>query len=220
MYKPHVCQFCKRTFSNLGGKGSHVPYCPENPNKVKRVRSHKAGRPKGMPAWNKGLKGDVRLAKPNLKGKRFGASKNGHSLQTKKKLSEIAKSRGLGGYVQGSGRGKKGWFQGIFCDSSWELAYVIFSRDFGVNVSRNLEFRHYTWNGITRKYLPDFIADGKLIEIKGYKTDQWAAKLSANPDITVLYHEEMKHILEYVILTYGKDFVRLYQTTTDRSSNG
>lgn len=62
-----------------------------------------------------------------------------------------------------------------------------------------------------RFYIPDFLVDGKMIEIKGYKTEQWLAKLASNPDVKVLYKEDMLSILSYVETKYGKNFISLYE---------
>jgi hypothetical protein len=67
-----------------------------------------------------------------------------HTEETKQKLSKVAKERNLGGYVKGSGRGKKGWYKGIFCDSSWELAFVIFCLETNKKIKRNeLDINNY-----------------------------------------------------------------------------
>ena len=137
--------------------------------------------------------------------------RGGNSDATKKLLSIIAKENKLGGYIQGSGRGKKGWYKGFFCDSSWELAYVIYCLEHNVDIKRNTEKRQYVWQGAIKNYIPDFIVHGSLIEVKGFKPEQWLAKLEANPDVSVLYEKELKPILEYVTLKYGKDFISLYE---------
>jgi hypothetical protein len=107
--------------------------------------------------------------------------------------------------------GKKGWYKGFFCDSSWELAYVIYCLDKGINIQRNTEKLTYMFDGIQKTYTPDFIVSGTIIEIKGFKSPQWEAKLQYNPHVNVLYEQEMKPILEYVVLMYGKDYIRLYE---------
>lgn len=117
----------------------------------------------------------------------------------------------LGGYRIGSGRGKSGWFSGIRCDSSWELAYVIYCRDHGIKIERNRQSFEYYFEGKKRKYIPDFLVSDRLVEIKGYVTKQWKAKLAhLNHPIEVLYEKEMQPILEYVTQKYGHDFLRLY----------
>lgn len=208
------CIYCKKEFSNAGGLSTHQPYCKLNPGRIQKINSPNAHAKKGSIGWSRGLTkdSDSRISsRPNQQGKRFGASLNGHTEITKSKLSNIAKERKLGGYVQGSGRGKKGWYRGYFCDSSWELAYVVYCLDHNIDIKRNTEKRQYVWQGIIKNYIPDFLVQGVLIEIKGYKTDQWMEKLKANPDVQVLYEEDLKPMLEYVKIKYGKDFVKLYE---------
>jgi hypothetical protein len=207
------CIFCNRCIKNKGSLSAHEKTCNQNPNKIKFKRSPLAGQKKGCKAWNKGLskKDNINLSRPNQIGKKFGASLNGHSKQTKNKLSKIAKKRNFGGYVRGSGRGKKGWYKGIFCDSSWELAYVIFCMEHNISIKRNTEKRSYVWKGKKLNYIPDFIVENKLIEIKGWQTLKWKAKIKYNPDITVLYENDLKNVFSYVIDKYGKNFIILYE---------
>jgi hypothetical protein len=180
--------------------------CKNNPERVKFPHSPRAGQQKGSIPWNKGKKGFT----PWNKGKK-GLPGSPHSEDFKKKLSDLAKERNLGGYVRGSGRGKKGWYKGFFCDSSWELAYVIYCLDNSIPIQRNTEKREYEWKGETRLYTPDFLVEGSLIEIKGYKSDQWLAKITSNPDVKVLYKEDMLGIIKYVETKYGKNFISLYE---------
>ena len=149
--------------------------------------------------WNKGLKG-------TSTGRGSTPEKE---IARKEKLSIVMKK--YGGYRQGSGRGKKGWYKGFFCDSSWELAYVIYCLDNDLDIQRNTEKLTYVFEGIEKTYIPDFIVNNIVIEIKGFKSPQWEAKLLCNPYVNVLYEQEMKPILEYVVLTYGKDYIRLYE---------
>lgn len=201
------CDYCPREFKNPGGYATHAPYCKENPNRVARPRSPNAHAKKGFVPWNKGKTG---LQTSWKKGK-TGLQGHQHRDETKKRLSQVAKDRGLGGYVPGSGRGKKGWYRGVHCDSSWELAFLIYKLDHGSQVIRCTERRSYTFEGKNATYIPDFVVDGKIVEIKGYKTDRWLAKLAANPDINTLYEEDMIPILNYVVDKYGKNFVSLYE---------
>lgn len=202
-----ICNFCQRTFSNKGGLGAHSPFCKSNPDRVQRSKSPNACPKKGSIPWNKGKTG---VQTPWNKGKN-GYKGFPHTEETKQLLSEIAKQRNFGGYVKGSGRGKKGWYKGFFCDSSWELAYVIYCLENSISIIRNTEKRNYIWEGKEYNYIPDFIVEGRIIEIKGWNTPQWEAKMQYNPDIIVLYKEEMTPILEYVIDKYGKDYISLYE---------
>lgn len=119
-------------------------------------------------------------------------------------------SEHTGGYREGSGRGKQGWYKGIHCDSSWELAYLVYHLDHNLYIERCKEKRQYVWNNKQHTYYPDFITNDGIIEIKGYSTDQWKSKEEQNPDVIVLYKDDMKLYLDYVINTYGTDFIKLY----------
>ena len=105
-----------------------------------------------------------------------------------------------------SGRGKQGWYKGIYCDSSWELAFLVYYLDHNKNIKRCEERREYIFNNEKHIYIPDFVTDEGIIEIKGYKTQQWKIKLEQNPDIKVLYEDDIKLYLEYAISTYGKKY--------------
>ena len=134
-------------------------------------------------------------------------------IERRKKISSTMKLNPLaGGKRHGSGRGKKGWYRGIFCDSSWELAFVIYCMDHQIPIKRCEEKRIYIWNNTKHIYIPDFIVNNNtIIEIKGYNTKQWQIKQQQNPDIVVLYKNEMKLYLDYVIDKYGKNYINLYE---------
>lgn len=124
-----------------------------------------------------------------------------------------------GGYREGSGRGKKGWYKGYWCDSSWELAWVIYSLESGVKFIRNTKGFDYVFEGKQHKYYPDYSTDTSVyVEVKGYDQAQWQAKLKAFPEkIEVFGKKEMAPILSYVVEKYGKDFIRLYEKNQETS---
>ena len=64
---------------------------------------------------------------------------------------------------------------------------------------------------VVKNYIPDFVVEGTITEVKGYKTEQWLAKLEANPNVQVLYEKDLEPVLEYVKNKYGKDFINLYE---------
>ena len=134
--------------------------------------------------------------------------------ERRRKISETMKKNPLaGGLREGSGRGKKGWYKGIFCDSSWELVFVIYHIDHNIPIKRCEEKRPYEYKGRTHYYVPDFIVNDKIIEIKGFNTEQWQTKMLNNKDVTVLYEEDMKPYFEYVENKYGKNYIDLYEKT-------
>lgn len=108
------------------------------------------------------------------------------------------KYKNCGGYREGSGRSKSGYYKGIFCGSTYELVYVIYRLDHNLPVER---FPHILTDG-KLKYIPDFI-DGKLItEVKGYyqeKVDKKCELAKAQGyDIRVLYKKDLKKEFDWV----------------------
>lgn len=128
-----------------------------------------------------------------------------YSFRFRKKVS--------GGVRIGSSRGKKGWYKGYWCDSSWELAYVIYNLEHGIKFERNKEGFEYWYLGKKHKFYPDFILeDGTYVEIKGVMTEQNLVKVNTfNGFLNVLDKLKMKSYIEYAELKYGKDYTRLYE---------
>ena len=61
-------------------------------------------------------------------------------LERRNKISKSSKeNRKSGGIRKGSGRGKKGTYKGYWCDSSYELAWVIYNIDKNIPFTRNSE---------------------------------------------------------------------------------
>lgn len=187
LQKNQKCNFCGNLFKRVK---KHVLYCKLNPDRKEQAYSWKQGH---IP-WNKGI------STPGIP----------HTEETKRKMSRIAKKNGNGGYIRGSGRGKRGWYRGIWCDSSWELAYVIFCLEHDISIKRSKRRLSYTHKGQQCTYVPDFEVNGKVVEIKGVHTKKWDAKHKANPSVTVLFESDLKEVFEYVHTKYGSDFIRLY----------
>ena len=174
--------------SHLLGK-THKPYIEKNENPEK---------------WEKTK---LKISKA-LKGK-----SHQQTEETKRKISETCKrNKKSGGYRPGSGRGKKGWYKGIFCDSQYELGYLIYCIDHNILIKRNTVFYPYIYNGKEHKYLPDFIVDNRLIEIKGYYRDIDDIKLAAVTDksIQILYPKDLVFVSEYLKKVYNKDINHIY----------
>lgn len=83
-----------------------------------------------------------------------------------------------------------------------------------MKIERCKEVRFYDWEGLRRKYYPDFTVAGAIVEIKGYRTARWEANHLANSDVIVLYEADIQPYLAYAVNTYGKDFVKLYGSAT------
>ena len=128
----------------------------------------------------------------------------------RQKISQTMKNNPLcGGYRKGAGNGKSGWYKGIHCDSTWELAFLIYHLDNNLYIERCKEKRKYFYNGEEHIYIPDFVTDKGIIEIKGYKSKQWEAKEKYNKDIIVLYESDVKKYIEYCLSKYNVDDLSL-----------
>ena len=119
-------------------------------------------------------------------------------------------SKTRGGYRIGSGYSKHGSYKGIRCDSTWELAFLIYHLDNNLYIERCKEKRIYFWKNNNHIYYPDFITNEGIIEIKGYITEQSLEKSKQNPDIIIISKNDMKKYLDYAINKYGKDFYKLF----------
>jgi len=135
------------------------------------------------------------------------------SSEDRKYCSNKCWKQQSGGYREGSGRAKTGYYKGIYCGSTYELCWVIYSID------HNVEFTRFDSclekDGL--KYYPDFLlADGKtIIEIKGYeKQDLVDAKTklaeSFGYQVIVLRKEQLQKEFNYVAEKYSTDYKTLY----------
>ena len=117
-----------------------------------------------------------------------------------------------GGIRDGSSRGKYGWYKGYRCDSSYELAYLIFNIEHNNKIERNKDGFEYFFNDKKHLFYPDFIVNGEYVEVKNYRSELTDCKLKYFPTkIDIYYKDTMKPYLEYVIDKYGKDFINLYE---------
>lgn len=216
------CRFCRKEVKPLG-KSMHERFCHMNPEKCNKGFG---GAKKGCIPWNKGANiSDVCKQKisESLKGKATGkASSEILELERRNRISNTMKNNPKSGGIRiGSGRGKKGYYKGYWCDSTWELAWVIYNIDHGIEFVRNDQGFFYDYLGKTYKYYPDFIIGNIYYEIKGRRSfsdldEKTKAKIrSFEGQLEVLFSKEMENILEYVSTRYGKNFYNLYETHKD-----
>lgn len=115
----------------------------------------------------------------------------------------------IGGYVPFSCRGKHGYYKGIYCDSTYELAYLIYCLDHNIDIKRCEETFEYEYNEKKHKYHPDFVVNGEIIEIKNYYREINDIKLkSVNKPIKILYYDDLIDIFEYIANKYNKRFTK------------
>ena len=105
----------------------------------------------------------------------------------------------LGGYRKGAGNGKSGYYKNIWCDSTYELVYLIWNIDHNIPIQRYSGYFEYN-NG--KKYYPDFLVNGNIVEVKGYFTELVEEK-AKDLDIKILYKEDLWECFEYVKKTYN-----------------
>ena len=105
---------------------------------------------------------------------------------------------------------KHGYYNGIYCASSYELAFVVYCLEHNINIKRNSQGFIYQFNGKQHIYYPDFIVDeSTYIETKGYCADSVQAKIDYFPKnlkYKIIYKQEMKQYLAYCIKKYGRKF--------------
>lgn len=132
----------------------------------------------------------------------------------KKKYCSVAcRKKHAGGYREGSGRAKVGYYKGVYCGSTYELCWVIYNLDHGVKFTR--------FNGCLEKdgvkYYPDFLLADKttIVEIKGYEGQTSVDKKTAVAEafgynVVVLRKSLLEKEFEYVAEKYSPNFKSLY----------
>lgn len=133
-----------------------------------------------------------------------------HSIETKNKIS--TKMLNNKNWLF-SGLGKKGYFEGDYFGSSWELAYMVYCKENSIKIERNWNsFKYLNSKGEEKNYIPDFylLEEKKFIEIKGYVTEDSLLKEKYfKYNIETIDENKIKPILKFVIEKYGKDFYNI-----------
>ena len=84
-----------------------------------------------------------------------------------------------------------------------------------IDIIRNKKFYLYEYDGKIRKYYPDFLVNGSLIEIKGYYHEINDIKLQSvnDNDIRILYKDDLYFAFNYVKENYKyKNLTDLYES--------
>ena len=206
-----TCDICGKQYSPKG-IGTHKWRNHGNGQDHNPNSGYAAG---SRTVWNKGQSKDthekIKQYSDSLKerirnGMIVGFIGKKHSEETKAKIARKA------GYRPGSGRGKHGWCNGVWCDSTWEAAWVLWAQDKKLDFIKNKKTFVYEWQGKSKKYLPDFELADFYLEIKGWTIPQDYAKWESNLDkpLIILTKKEMKPILDWAHQKYGNDLTLLY----------
>lgn len=142
-------------------------------NKIKKFCSRKCSNSRNLTEETKKkigkslIDGGKRFS-PDNKGRKY-KTRNGILLNSKKNneficfhCGEVGKSSNYkkdqryhkecwlkisGGLKEGTSRGKHGWYKGYWCDSSYELAFLIYCLDHKIKIERNREGFEYVFEG-------------------------------------------------------------------------
>lgn len=183
-----TCRFCGVEFTNNKIR-KHEIFCESNPNKHLVQDFFKDNPNKGLNKFTRAyLLGEPRPVTSEETKKKISRLGKPHTEETKLKLSKINKNNPKitgkastpekekervskiteyakkynGGYRKGSGYGKKGWYYGIHCDSSWELAFVFWHVHNNISIKRCTQVRKYIFDGIEQNYHPDFVVNDNI----------------------------------------------------------
>jgi hypothetical protein len=111
------------------------------------------------------------------------------------------------------GGGHKGRYKGIPCDSTYELAYLIWHLDHGIYITRASAIYSYSYKDKISSYIPDFVVEGQEVEIKGFMSARAQAKLDQNPQVFVVDKVAIQPFIRYVKQTYKvKDLRDMYDS--------
>ena len=223
------CEFCDRTFKNKGCRNQHQSFCKNNPNKT--VKSDKyyeslKTRKKTKPTYKKenfvcefckkefftvnfAFTRHRKCCEMNPNRIEDASSHKGSKVSDKTRL--LWKKNGtIGGYRKGAGRGKKGYYKGLYCMSTWELAWVVYQLEHGQKVEQCKERFEYIMDEEVHHYTPDFVINGIYYEIKNWHRPDTDFKVSQFPkDKTLILiegKEQNKMFLEYAKNKYGANF--------------
>ena len=115
-------------------------------------------------------------------------------------------------WFRGGGEAKRGWYRGIWCDSSWELAFLMYCLDHGKEIVRSTQNFPYPFRNGVKYYRPDFIVEGTYYEVKGVMDGRSKRKITSFPyPLVVVGEKEMRPFIEYAEYRYGKDYWRLLE---------
>jgi hypothetical protein len=222
-----ICPRCGDTFETLNGKYSKK-YCSDfcshsrkqtdetknklsssakNSEKVKKANLDRKINDDDLIIKFCPICGNIMKLRPSEKDRIY-CSKECY----KKDYKSEYRKKSSGGIREGSGRSKSGWYNGYFCNSSYELAFVIYNLDNNMIFKRNTEGFDYIFDNENHKYYPDFIIDDVYYEIKGYLRSNDEFKFKYFPyKLKIMLKDDMKDIFNYVNEKYGNNFIELYE---------
>lgn len=113
-------------------------------------------------------------------------------------------------WFRNGGQPHRGWYKNIWCDSAWELAFVMWNIDNGREIVRNTEDFPYKLYNKTMYYRPDFLVEGTYYEVKGVLDGRSKRKIDYFPyPIVKIGLKEIKPYIKYAKEKYGTRYYEL-----------
>lgn len=111
----------------------------------------------------------------------------------------------------------QGWYKGIWCASSWELAIVLYLLDHRIPFTRCKDkFTYVASDGKHKTYNPDFKVYSYWVEVKGPRDHNWSRKKQYFPhpeSLIVIDGDSMPLIIKYAREHYPQ-FPNLFEAPT------
>lgn len=98
----------------------------------------------------------------------------------------------MGGFREGSGHSKSGYYRGIYCNSTYELIFVAFHLERNLDIKRSKTVLLYEFEERLRRYHPDFEVNCVTYEVKGFWTKQSEAKHVQHPQVVIVDKGEIR----------------------------
>lgn len=195
-----VCKFCAKEF--LGPRANHSvsyheTFCPKN-----KDRKYKKGGNQFTFAVKLGLPKPVISAETRAKISKSSrlqkwTEEQKHQHSERMKLAVICNPESYSS--SNRGRTKQIIVDNIKLQGQWEVDFYLWAKGKNYDISRPTTGFHYTFEGKTKTYFPDFRIESLnlYIEVKGYETERDRAKWSQFPEnLCIIKAKEINEIRE------------------------
>ena len=174
---PHICPYCNERERKWIGRGG-VKYrlcCQNKECKSKCYSEHNAG---GLPNTVKKIQA-TKLLKYGSRGynnpqkrestciSKYGVSNIAQLPETREKMNNTLFKKTGKRFTGGCNGRSKIYYNGMWFDSKHELLYYYWCLENGLEILRNPKGLPYYIGESKHTYYPDFIVEGRIIEIKG-----------------------------------------------------
>ena len=208
--REYFCSYCGKVCKNLNSLKNHEIRCKSNTNRIVMRRPVEFTF-KGRIPYNKGLTKDTdeRVYKNATAVKEYykyhdSPFKGKHHTEESKRLLSVKMTEVNHECHNRYSWGKKGWYDGVFFMSTYELVYYIYMRDTGSNIVRCKQRFKYFYEDKYHYYTPDFILNNNtFVEVKGLERAVDKIKYSVVPGLLVVKYDVLSPMIHYVKTTYN-----------------